>query len=197
MRSLAKAIAARGIDPNTISLLSMIFALCGAICLAIATTRPPSGTIVLLLVAAVSCQLRLLCNLIDGMVAVEGGLGRADGVFWNEVPDRVSDFLLLFATGIAAGVPSLGALAAAGAILTAYVREFGRAEGLTPDFRGPMAKPQRMALLTAGLVIAATGVLFDAADLVLQTVLWVILIGTIWTSVRRATGIVRQLRSRS
>ncbi len=54
---------------------------------------------------ALCCQLRLICNLLDGLVAVEGGRGGADGAFWNEVPDRVSDILFLGAAGVAAGQP--------------------------------------------------------------------------------------------
>ncbi len=52
----------------------------------------------------------------------------------------MSDILFLGAAGVAAGQPWLGAAAAAGAVLTAYVREFGRAEGLPADYRGPMGK---------------------------------------------------------
>ena len=45
-----------------------------------------------------------------------------------------------------AGARLVGALAAA---LTAYVRVFGGSLGFAQDFRGPMAKQQRMAALTA------------------------------------------------
>ncbi len=75
-------------------------------------------------------------------------------------------------------------------MLTAYVREFGRAEGLPADYRGPMGKPQRMAVLTVALVLAAIEPRAVLAGL------GVILIGTAATSVRRGTGIVAALRSR-
>jgi phosphatidylglycerophosphate synthase len=148
------------------------------------------------LAAAACCQLRLVCNLLDGMVAVEGGLGGPDGAFWNEVPDRASDIALLSAAGVAAGTPWLGMAAAAGAVLTAYVREFGRAEGLTPDYRGPMGKPQRMAILTVALLIAAAMQADEWGALILWAALWVILAGTGVTAVRRSAGIVMALRSR-
>ena len=41
-------------------------------------------------------QLRLLCNLLDGMVAVEQGKQTPFGVLYNEMPDRVSDSALLY-----------------------------------------------------------------------------------------------------
>ncbi|WP_135451271.1 hypothetical protein [Tabrizicola caldifontis] len=81
---------------------------------------PRNLQILWLILASVSIQMRLICNLIDGMVAVEGGQGEKDGAFWNEAPDRLSDHLLLTGAGIAAGNPGLGALAAALAIATAY-----------------------------------------------------------------------------
>lgn len=182
-QTLARRLAALGVSPNLISLMSVAFAGMGA------------GLIVWggtfgLIAGAVCCQLRLMCNLLDGLVAVEGRRGQPDGAFWNEVPDRVSDILLLCAAGVAAGQPLLGVSAAVGAVLTAYLREFGRGEGLAPDYRGPMAKPQRMAALTLALVLAV----FEPRALDLG--LWVILIGTVVTSLRRSAGIVAGLRAR-
>ncbi|WP_248298176.1 CDP-alcohol phosphatidyltransferase family protein [Tabrizicola sp. YIM 78059] len=136
--------------------------------------------------------MRLICNLIDGMVAVEGGQGEKDGAFWNEAPDRLSDLLLLTGAGIAAGNPGLGALAAALAIATAYIREFGRAEGFPADFSGPLAKPQRMAVLTAGSVLAA----LYTAELTLTVTLWIIVIGTAVTVIRRSRTLIGRLNSR-
>ena len=46
----------------------------------------------------------------------------------------------------------LGALAAA---VTAYIRVLGGSLGLPQDFRGPMAKPHRMAVLTIACVLGA------------------------------------------
>ena len=52
--------------------------------------------------AAAMIQLRLVCNLIDGMVAVEGGLGTKTGDVFNDLPDRLADVLLLAGAGYAA-----------------------------------------------------------------------------------------------
>ena len=40
-------------------------------------------------------QYGLLANLLDGLVAVEGGRRSPTGELFNEVPDRVSDVLVL------------------------------------------------------------------------------------------------------
>jgi phosphatidylglycerophosphate synthase len=145
-----------------------------------------------LLLAAATLQARLVCNLIDGMVAVEGGKGAKDGPFWNEALDRVSDLLFFAGAGLAAGNPALGLFAAALAIATAYVRELGRAEGFPPDFSGPLAKPQRMAVLTAGSVLAA----FYASEWTLTVTLWLIVVGTAATVIRRSVTLVAALKSK-
>ncbi len=182
-------LVARGVTPNAISWASMGFAGLGAVLLAVAGWGWP-----VLLPAALAIQLRLACNLLDGMVAVEGGRAAKDGPFWNEAPDRVSDLLLFWGAGVGAGVPALGLMAAALAVGTAYVREMGRAEGFPPDFGGPFAKPQRMAVLTAGAVGAAL-LPWDTAA-VLEATLWIVVLGTGLTAVLRSARLVRRLKGR-
>ena len=108
VRQIAGRLATAGVAPNHISQLSMVFAaVAGAAFWAAGSAGPVAGA-VLLLVAAISCQGRLLCNLLDGLVAVEGGLRAKDGPFWNEAPDRVADILILVGLGLGAGHPALG-----------------------------------------------------------------------------------------
>jgi phosphatidylglycerophosphate synthase len=175
----------KGLSPNLISQASMGFAVIGFV-------LPGFLQALALILAALAIQARLVCNLIDGMVAVEGGKGTKDGPFWNEAPDRLSDLLFLTGAGIAAGNTALGLLAAALAIATAYLRELGRAEGFPPDFSGPMAKPQRMAVLTVGSIIAA----FLATEWVLAAALWIILVGTAVTAARRSLALIERLNGR-
>ncbi len=189
---LATKAVQRGITPNQISQASVGFAAIGFATYILAPLVPGLVQWLLLMLAAVMIQARLVCNLIDGMVAIEGGQGTKDGPFWNEAPDRASDLLLLLGAGIAAGNPALGALAAAIAIATAYIRELGRAEGILPDFSGPMAKPQRMAALTIGTVIAA----FYATEWVLALTLWIITAGSLVTILRRSLRLITALRTR-
>ncbi len=146
-RWLAARLAASSVTPNQISALSMAWAALGG--LAMLWGNGWAGW----LAAALCVQLRLVCNLLDGMVAIEGGKSSSVGALYNEFPDRVADSILLVAAGYAAGVPSLGWAAALFAALTAYIRVFGGAIGQPQDFSGVMAKQRRMAALTAGLVI--------------------------------------------
>ena len=149
-RSVTGALARTSITPNRISCVSVLFALLGATALLLMTG--PLGK----LLCAACIVLRLLCNMFDGMVAVEGGKGTPAGALFNEIPDRLADSLFLVALGYVAMLPWLGWLCALLAALTAYVRVLGGSLGLAQDFRGPMAKPHRMWLLVATLLLAAT-----------------------------------------
>jgi phosphatidylglycerophosphate synthase len=196
VRRWAAALAARGVSPNHISQASILCAaLAGGAFWPVHGVGPVGGA-VLLVLGAVFCQARLMCNLLDGLVAVEGGLRAKDGPFWNEAPDRAADILILVGFGLGAGQPALGWAAAAMAVLTAYVRELGRAEGMAADFSGPLAKPHRMALVTLGAVIAAIEPFLTGTAVVMTVVLWVLILGTGVTALRRAWRLIDWMRAR-
>ena len=188
-RRLAAMLARSSITPNRISTLSILFAALGAAALV-------DGRPVALVGAAISVQLRLLCNLIDGMVAIEGGKQSPVGALYNEFPDRIADSLLLVALGYAAQVPWLGWLAALLAALTAYVRATGGALGLAQDFRGPMAKPHRMAVLTAACLIASVEIPWNGTRYALLAAAIVIATGSALTCATRTLAIARELARR-
>lgn len=181
---------ASAITPNQISVASIFFALVGALMLFVGPT--PLG----LIVCALCVQLRLLCNLFDGMVAMEGGKQSATGALYNEFPDRIADTLLIVALGYAAGLPWLGWLGALLAALTAYVRLAGGSLGLAQDFRGPMAKQHRMAVLTAACVLAIIEHYTLSTGYVLPAASAIIAVGALLTCVTRTLAIARQLQAR-
>lgn len=159
MQRAAAALAARRITPNTISIAGMIAGILAGVALAATAQAPTSAfdwpTRLLFAAAAALIQFRLLCNLIDGLVAVEGNMRSPVGELYNEVPDRISDAATLIGAGYALhSSPALGYLAAIVALLVAYIRAVGKSTGQPSDFRGPMAKQQRMAALTIACVIA-------------------------------------------
>ncbi|MDF1665308.1 MAG: CDP-alcohol phosphatidyltransferase family protein [Planctomycetota bacterium] len=138
------------ISPNFISMTSIAFSLCGAGFI-LATESTPSSiqTRLLWLAAAVFVQLRLLANLFDGMVAMKSGKASLTGELFNEIPDRISDSILLIALGFVSGSsPHLGYLAALLAMASAYLRAIGASVGAGQVFNGIMAKPQRMFVIT-------------------------------------------------
>lgn len=140
-------------------------------------------------------QGRLICNLLDGMVAVEGGKKSPVGQIYNEFPDRVADSLLIVALGYAVGMPALGWLGALLAALTAYVRVFGGALGQPQDFRGPMAKPHRMAVMTAACVLGAVEQWFQVGPYALVAAAWIIAVGSALTCVTRTQAVAARLRA--
>jgi phosphatidylglycerophosphate synthase len=198
-RSLAKA----GASPNMISGASVAFAALGGALMALSGVSGSALHGVALIAAAACIQLRLICNLLDGMVAVEFKRGSTSGPIWNELPDRVSDALFLAGAGACAfgsaypltGV-TLGWVAAVLAVTTAYVRELGRGLGFAADFSGPMAKPQRMAALTATCVIAAFEPLWRGHGEVMLAGLAIIVLGTALTVARRTAALARGLAER-
>lgn len=194
-RAVARKLSTASVTPNQISMASMVMAAVAGVVFWQAGTAPGGLRVVLLLVAALFCQFRLLCNLFDGMVAIEGGKQAPDGPFWNEFPDRVADILILVGAGYGAGVPTLGWAAAAFAVLTAYTRELGRNCGLPADFSGPMAKQHRMAVITAAAVLSLLEPLWSGHNQVLVGALWLIAVGAAITAIRRAANIVRRLRA--
>ena len=154
---LAKRLADAGVTPNAISLSSILFAcLAGAAFAATGLVENSLAQKTLWITAAMCIQLRLIANLLDGMVAIEGGKRSPVGELYNEVPDRVADAAIFLGAGWVPGsAPWMGALATIVAIFVAYVRAMGVAVGVGQTFHGPMAKPHRMALLTATAVAAA------------------------------------------
>lgn len=200
-KRLAAALARAGLAPNTISLASIAAAALAG--LALLATRDASAATraVLLLAAALFIQLRLLCNLLDGMVAVEGGRGSKSGELYNDAPDRVADALILVGAGYALSWPSwgcaLGWAAALAALLTAYVRMLGGSLGLRQDFCGPMAKPHRMALLTGACLLSMfEGLAPVARGWVLLMALVIIIAGGLYTAWRRLCRIHSALEAK-
>lgn len=195
-----------GVSPNTISIWSMVFAAAAAGCLS--QTRGSSPHDRLLLLAALVCIVsRLLCNMFDGMVAVETGHTSRLGELYNEVPDRVSDTLILVGAGMAVGGDVIfGFTASLAAMMTAYVRVLGKASGLQHDFCGPFAKQHRMAVINACCAFLAL-----APDAWWPQMCWprgpkcpcglftwalmLVTIGSLFTSVRRLRRIARQLEA--
>jgi len=202
--ALARRLTAWRVSPNLISAMSMVFAAAAGVSLALAPrVEGPLAAAALYLAAAAGMQLRLLANLMDGMVAVEGGLGSKTGELWNDLPDRFADGLVF--VGAAYGLPelpfgvALGWTAAAAAIITAYVRVLGAAAGGGQHFLGPMAKPHRMAAMTAASLLAAALTAVDRlwSQRLMAAALAIILGGCAVTIARRLKRIAAELRTRA
>ncbi|MHC5224730.1 CDP-alcohol phosphatidyltransferase family protein [Ignatzschineria sp. LJL83] len=195
MIRLAKALSNKNITPNQISLFSIVPAFMAMIALALWQV-PASiyGQIALLSIVFIGIQLRLLCNLIDGMVAIEGGKVTPAGELFNEVPDRVSDTFFFVGLGLSLIPPfsldtsyglSLGLLASLFSAFTAYIRVLGVSMGSPAYFSGPFAKQHRMAVMNLAIVATMIGLFFDFGSEFLWTAMIIIIIGSFITALRR------------
>lgn len=187
---LATAAVRAGMTADAISLLSLVFAAAGSAALLL---LPSPWN---LLACAAGIQLRLLCNLLDGMVAIEGGRKSKVGALFNEVPDRIADSLFLVALGYEIGMPWMGWLAALAAAITAYIRVLGGTLGLAQDFRGPLAKQHRMAVMTLGCLLGIGEWIWDGGQRVLVASAVIIAFGAVLTCGTRVLAIAAGLKAR-
>ena len=198
-RELACWLGRAGLRPNSVSVASIVFAAGAAAGFLIVPDLTGGYRAAALVLAAAAIQCRLLCNLLDGMLAVEEGFRTACGDIYNDLPDRIADIVILVGAGYGCGLPigpSLGWLAALAAVLTAYVRLLGGSLGVTQHFVGPMAKPHRMFTLTVASLAAAVQSLFGWPGDALFVGLVVIVAGSVATTWRRTQRIARELEAR-
>lgn len=199
-KNIAKFLSDLNISPNTISIWSVIFALMSGIMFAFVGTDylPQKLFFIAPLSAVIFMQLRLLCNLFDGMVAVECNKHSVYGDIFNEFPDRLSDSFIFIGVGIGGHSELsiiLGLLLALFAMFTAYTRVLGGAIGTKQYFLGPMAKQHRMALLTFATLIC----LFcpDIHTKLFPILLGIMIFGCIITVIRRILNIAKELKEKS
>ncbi len=196
VKSIAQNLSHKNITPNQISIASIFFAALSALCFLLFAYN---NDWLLLLLAALFIQLRLLCNLFDGMVAVEGGKSSPSGELFNDIPDRITDPLILVATGYAINVVGWGVevgwCAGLFAVMTAYVRTLSASIGAPVDFKGPMAKQHRMAVLTFACILAAIETVIRDSHYLLLFALIIITVGSLLTCIRRAQSAYRYLEA--
>ncbi len=192
VNQVASYISQKRITPNQISIASVFFAVLAGFALA---RFGLVHHVWLLLVSAVMIQLRLLCNLFDGLVAIEGGKSTASGELFNDVPDRIADVIILVSLGYAAGdynyAVTLGWLAAVLSVMTAYIRTLGTSLNAPTSFAGPMAKQHRMALVTLACLLAIIEFHVFDSGYSLYVALCLLVAGTLITVFRRA-GLIYQ-----
>jgi phosphatidylglycerophosphate synthase len=203
-KNLGAWLARAGATPNAISFASIV---CGCLAgAALAATSQAAGWRLpgCWLTSAACIQLRLMANLLDGMVAVEGRKGGPVGDLWNEAPDRVSDAAIFIGAGYALGSePLLGYGAALVALFVAYLRALGASVGVGQIFLGPQAKQQRMAVMTVACLLSAVfprdawGFMAGGPSRsVIQLALWIVIGGGVITAGRRLVRIGALLREK-
>jgi len=94
---------------------------------------------------------------------------------------------------------ALGWAAAFLSCMTAYIRTLGSSAGTPQYFIGPMAKQQRMFGMTMAYLIEALfwGPVMQDPGTVIYYTLWIIIVGAIFTCIRRTLAIVNHLENSS
>ncbi len=197
---VARRVAGLGLTPNAVSMIGVGFSLGGGCFFAASAGAWTPPVHAMLLVSAALCiQARLLCNMLDGLIAVECGVKSKVGDLFNEVPDRLEDTAFFLGAGYSVGQTmgsTLGWLAALLAVGAAYVRVLGGSLGFPQDFSGPGAKQHRMFLLTIAAIGAAIEADITGGDRVLTMALGLIVLLTAVTIGRRLVRLARALRAR-
>lgn len=199
-QKFASYLSKKDITPNQISIGSIVASFIASIFILFISNDNLFTIWISPILAALFIQMRLLCNLFDGMVALEGGKSTKSGELFNDIPDRVSDSLLFIALGysitnISFGI-ELGYLAALFAALTAYVRVLGASMQAGSCFKGPMAKQHRMAILTTALILTPFELSLFATDYILTITLFIITMGSFLTIVNRTKTIYNTLEGK-
>lgn len=196
-RAVATALGNWGFRPNGVSVLSIFFAAGAGFAL---WRFGVGGNWRLLVGAAVAIQLRLLCNMLDGLLAVEGGFKSKLGDLYNEIPDRIADIAILVGAGYAVVTMEYGEIlgwgAALLAVLTAYVRLLAGSLGAQQHFIGPMAKQHRMFVITLGCLLGALEHSRFGTARAVWLALLVVAAGSLVTLGRRVLRLAAEMRSR-
>lgn len=154
----------------------------------------------LLVAAATLIQLRLLCNMLDGLLAVEGGFKSKLGDLYNEIPDRIADVAILVGAGYAVATMRYGVVlgwsAAILAVLTAYLRVLAGSLGAQQLFIGPMAKQHRMFVITLGCLLGAIEHARFGSVRAVWVALVIVVAGSVVTLGRRLARLAAELESR-
>jgi phosphatidylglycerophosphate synthase len=190
-----RACVAQGVNPDVISLTSIVAAALAGACFFASSRWPVS-----LIVAPLLCYVRLWLNMLDGMVALAAGKASRRGEILNDLPDRVAD-LLIFAGVAHSGFcqPLLAYWAAILALMSAYVGTLGQAVAGHREFGGMMSKPFRMVMLHAGawgtfLLIALREPTAIGWMTVLDWTCVLIIAGCVQTIIVRLAATMRRLR---
>lgn len=188
-----------GITPNQLSIAGMFFSFFAGLSYFLVSHYSGLESELYLAAVAFIC-LRALCNLSDGLVAIEYGRKTRAGEIFNDAPDRISDIFIFVGAGFSvrgyAWAIQLGWFAASMAVMTAYIRVLGRSVGSRSYFTGPMAKDGRLWLIIISTLLETLSNLFNFGFSFIYFSLWVIAIGSVITCLRRLRLIINEIEGR-
>jgi len=150
-KKIARVIAAVGISPNSLSLLSLLSAAFAGLLFTVAGLK---GHHLLLLFAGVLVAMNAFLDTFDGVLAREAGIASKKGDFLDHVIDRYADIFILCGI-IFGGYVSweIGLLAIIGILLTSYMGTQAQAVGLGRVYGGMVGRADRLLLIIAATIL--------------------------------------------
>lgn len=172
-----------GVSSEAVAICGMILGILAGISFMATSEEIHAGLFWLL--GGTACILRIFCIQLDKILKHPSRDRQAEEVFFEELPERVSDAVTLIGLGFAINSNSwLGLAAALGAIFSAYVRSFGvsRGAGNHATSTGPMTRTHRLLLVTVTATLMAIGVAARGLPFTVpQAALCLIIIGCVAT----------------
>ncbi|HYI44638.1 MAG TPA: CDP-alcohol phosphatidyltransferase family protein [Actinomycetota bacterium] len=176
LTGVADYLGRRGATPDQITTVGIVASLGAAGCF-----LGSHSTELWLLLVPVLAFVRTAANALDGLVAERTNSGRPAGELYNEIADRIGDTAFIAGTALVPNVPlalSLGALAAA--LLSSFIGIAAKGAGGSRRYDGPMGKPDRMAVIGLGSIVA-----FFTDNSAIEWALGVIAVGAVITALNR------------
>jgi len=152
VKTAARFFAARGISPNSLSLLSLAFAALAGLSFFLSGTGT-SITLFLLLAVIFVCLNALLDGL-DGVLAREISGASKKGDFLEHVIDRYADIFIIGGV-LLGGYASweIGVIAIIGVLLASYMGTQAQAVGLNRIYSGMLGRADRIVLIISATVL--------------------------------------------
>ena len=152
VRTTTRFIASRGISPNVLSLLSLVFAVLAGFLFCLSRTSTSFN--LLLLLAGVFICLNAVFDGLDGLVAREVGNAGRKGDFLDHVIDRYSDMFIIGGIVFGGYVNwPIGFVAIIGVLLSSYMGTQAQAVGLSRMYGGMLGRADRMILIIAATAL--------------------------------------------
>ena len=135
------------VHPNTITWASLVFAVAAALCL----YRADLGWVLLL--TPLFIMLRITCNLLDGMVAIERNMTSLQGEALQDTVDRLADSSVVLGAAFSPiGDLHLGIVAISLMLISSYVGIQKKAVGGSREYGGMLGKGDRYILISIASV---------------------------------------------
>jgi len=156
VRTTVRFFAARGISPNSLSLLSFFFALLAGLFFFFSGNCIHSFNLLLMLAGVFVCLNALLDGL-DGVLARETGIASKKGDFLDHVIDRYSDMFIIGGIILGGYVNprwEIGLVAIIGVLFSSYMGTQAQAVGLSRVYGGLIGRADRILIIIAATFLS-------------------------------------------